>query len=274
MEPYRHTPGWSAFVESCPELALSEDSDDEDWRASLAKVKAKPADKASDTAASEVSVAAEGSVAPPASLPTLPSATSPSAVATPPATTSRSGPVPRPVATLSAARAPSVPSVRILEPTPPVSLPVASSTADPDLVSDGSEDEEEDEAAADESEEDEIVDHAAGPEDAEELDDEEERPVEVVTPKPRKGKRAIRGSRQVAKDFPTEITPEDTPLGAYRAGADLVVRCVHFSSSPADIRLCSLVRLLPRRRGRSWRLYPLCSPTSRVQALLRQQSQM
>lgn len=223
MDPYRHTPGWSVFVEACPELAIPEDSDEEDWRAGLAKVKALPAVKSEVAAAAEVPMVVEAPIAPqpPAPLP-LPAAIPPS-VPILPANTSRTGPSPRPIVIQPVASAPSLSPVHVLDPLPAVSPPVLSNTANPLLVSDRSEDEDEDEGDGDDSEGDEIVDLTADHEAAAAVDDEEE-PAVLVVPKRRKSNKVVRGSRQVAKDFPSEIRPEDTSLGAHRAGPDLVVR--------------------------------------------------
>lgn len=226
MDPYRDTPGWSALVVVCPELALPEDSDEEDWRAGLAKVKAQPVVKREEVAsadaptASNPSFASKASVSPPP--PTVDSATA-SIV---PANTTRTGPVPRPPAAPSAVRATSLPPVTTLE-----SLPVAiphevSAVASAAPTSDGSDNEDEDEA--EESHDEEVVELPADPSATAatvEGEDDDEGPTNTA-PKRLRVKQPAQGSRQTAKDYPAEIRPEDVSLGAYRAGPDLVVRVV------------------------------------------------
>lgn len=208
MDAYRATPGWSVLVETCPELAPPEDSDEEDWRASLAKVKAQPSITDGVDAASEVPAVSSSPVVASAPVPTLS------------VYTSRSGPAPRPAAH-PPVRLPSLPSSFVPDPPLAASSPAAPDKAASIVLSGGSEDEEEDEVDQEDSEEDEIIDTTAEHEvaTAAGVDD-----TAKALPPPRKSKRATRGSRQMAKDHPSEIWPEDLALGAFRAGPELVVR--------------------------------------------------
>lgn len=222
MVPYRDTRGWAVFVEACPELSLPEDSDEEDWRVGLAKVRALPAVKSEVAAAFEVPVVAKDSaVATSPALAPSPSA-APASSSTLPLNTSPAGPLPRLTAIEPVARAPSLSPVRVLQPSSAASLPVVLGPADPLPLSEESEEEDEEEVAADDSDEDEIVELTADGEAIVEVDD-VEKPAAQVVPAHCKTKKPVQGSRQAAKDFPTEIRPEDTPLGAYRAGSELVV---------------------------------------------------
>lgn len=280
MDPYRHAPGWSVFVDACPELALPEDSDDEDWRASLAKVKAQPAVTVEVPIAGPIRGAATPSPvtsAPPVTTATPADVAGSSADAPKvpavavPVNTARSGPVPRPADAPPAEHVPSAPPVATLEPRRVSPLPTAPENAESVLNSDGSgdEDEDEEEAAGDDSDEDEID------EDAHALDALAAEDVVEVAPRRRKAARTARGSRQDAKDFPSEIRPEDVSLGAYRAGPDLVVRSFPFYSCfagtdcfPLSVYCLSWCRNGPRG------LYSLPPPATCLQTLLRQQGQV
>lgn len=223
MEPYRDTPDWATFVESCPELALPDHSDEEDWRAGLAKVKAQPDVQRQDTPLAENSTVPTARAV--SEVPAAPS--SPVVAQAPvsgvPANTQHVGPAPRPRATLPVVRAPSLPTVVTMGGSltaTPRGVPANASVAP---ASDASDDEDEDEAEPDESDEDEIVDLPEDPEAVAEADADE---GDAGPPSQRRShaKRPTRGARQLAKEFPSEVRPEDLPLGAYRAGPDLVVR--------------------------------------------------